>query len=107
MEHLIEKKFEEELFKVNDIPPRIRKQFSKKEKVRSNGRQRPSFFYFEGLTAKPWHDKKDFEWIIDFENDYKIIQKEYLKLEKDLFKEIKNSVEGDWRQFNFVEDGKV
>lgn len=36
----------------------------------------PSEEYVEGLTAKPWHDTKDFPWIAPLEASSSIIQEE-------------------------------
>ncbi|MBW4678315.1 MAG: aspartyl/asparaginyl beta-hydroxylase domain-containing protein [Desmonostoc geniculatum HA4340-LM1] len=41
--------------------------------------QNPDFFY-PGLTAKPWHNAADFEWIQTLENSFQIIRNELFNL---------------------------
>lgn len=41
--------------------------------------QNPDFFYLR-LTAKPWHNAADFEWIQSLENSFQIIKNELFKL---------------------------
>ena len=50
-------------------------------------RPNPQLFYFPGITSKPWHDHKDFNFTKYLESRYKDIKEEYLVHQKEVEKQ--------------------
>lgn len=63
----------EELTRVNQY---ILTRYSLKPQSFDNSLQRPSFGLFPGLTAKPWHDSNEFEWITKLKRQAEVIKDE-------------------------------
>lgn len=81
------------------------KMLSKGNLVRSRGRQRANFLIYPELGDTVWYDTSKFSWVKDFEENYEKIKQEYLSLDDKKFVKIVNSVEGEWKTFNFINQG--
>lgn len=73
--------------------------------IRKRGRQYGAFLIYPELGDTIWYDTSKFSWIKNFEDNYLKIKEEYLNLKEENFIKITSSVEGDWKTFNFYNQG--